>query len=174
MDRHYQITFQLLDLQDLKSVTLCGRSVLELGRKGVSPVFEYRGSQYNSNSQQYTKVNISQFTVGYLNATINRTTRHAQPEIGPDGSSQTRQNPRVDWYGSGFGPPRLSGSGFWTVLEPNRPGFAGQTRTAGRLPGPVANTSSILQIHPLQPRIAPVYSKCASHFRVHISCYQWS
>ena len=68
-------------------------------------------------------------------------TRNAEPEIGTDGSSQTRQNPRVDGYGSGFGPPRVCGSDFWTVLEPNRPVFAVQTRTAGGLPGPVANTS---------------------------------
>jgi len=68
-------------------------------------------------------------------------TRNAEPEIGTDGSSQTRRNPRVDGYGSGFGPPRVSGSGFWTVLEPNRPGCAVQTRIAGGLPGPVANTN---------------------------------
>jgi len=58
-------------------------------------------------------------------------TRNAKLEIGTDGSSQTWRNPRVDGYGSGFGPPRVSMSGFWTVLEPNRPVFAVQTRTAG-------------------------------------------
>jgi len=73
--------------------------------------------------------------------TINRKTRNAEPDIGTDGSNLTRQNQRVDGYGSGFGPPRLSRSGFWTVLEPNRPVFAGQTRTAGRLPGPIADTA---------------------------------
>jgi len=61
-------------------------------------------------------------------------TRNAEPVIGTDGSSQTWPNPRVDWYRSGFGPPRVSGSGFWTVLEPNRPVFAVQIRTAGGLP----------------------------------------
>jgi hypothetical protein len=70
-------------------------------------------------------------------------TRNAEPEIGTDGSSQTRRNPRVDGYGSGFGPPRVCGSGFWPVLEPNRPGFAVQTQTAGALPGLVANTSRV-------------------------------
>jgi len=68
-------------------------------------------------------------------------TQNAEPEIGTDGSSQTRRNPRVDGYGSGFGTPRVCGSGFWPVLEPNRPVFAVQTRTAGGLPGPVANTT---------------------------------
>ena len=67
-------------------------------------------------------------------------TRNAEPESGTDGSSQTRRNPRVDGYGSRFRPPRVCGLGFWTVLEPNRPVFAVQTRTAGGLPGPVANT----------------------------------
>jgi len=34
-----------------------------------------------------------------------------------------------------------SGSGFWLVLEPNRTEPQVKTRTAGGLPGPVANTS---------------------------------
>jgi len=67
-------------------------------------------------------------------------TRNTEPEIGTDGSNQTRRNPPVGRYGSGFGQPRVSGTGFWTVLEPNRPVFAVQTWTAGGLPGPVANT----------------------------------
>jgi len=67
-------------------------------------------------------------------------TRNAEPEIGTNGSGQTRRNLRVDGYGSGFCPPRVCGSGFWTVLEPHRPVFAVQTRTAGGLPGPIANT----------------------------------
>jgi len=73
--------------------------------------------------------------------TINRKTRNTEPEIGTDRSSQTRENPRVDRYGSGFGPPRRCGSDFWTVLEPNRTVYPVQTRTAGGLPGPVANTT---------------------------------
>jgi len=72
-------------------------------------------------------------------------TRNTDPEIGTDGSSHTRRNPRVDGYGSGFGPPIVSGSGFWTVLEPNRPIFAVQTRTAGGLFRPVANTNPMHQ-----------------------------
>jgi len=141
MDSNEQITLYLFDLHDLKSLTLCWRSVLDLGRKGVSAPFDYKGSQYISNSQWYTKVNLLQLTVGYLNATINRKTRNAEPDIGTDGSSQARQNPRVHRYGAGFRPPRLSGSAFWTGLELNQPVFAGQTQTAGGLPGPVANTS---------------------------------
>ena len=61
-------------------------------------------------------------------------TRNAEPEIGTDGSSQTRRNLRVDGYGSGFAPPRVSMLGFWTGLEPNRPVFPFQTRTASGLP----------------------------------------
>jgi hypothetical protein len=67
-------------------------------------------------------------------------TRNAQPEMGTDGSSHSRQNPQVDRYGSGFGQPRVSGSGCCTGLEPNRPVFAVQTETAGGLPGPVATS----------------------------------
>ena len=67
-------------------------------------------------------------------------TRDTELEIGPDGFSQTRRNLRVDWYGSGFGPLRVSGSGVWPGLEPNRPVFVVQTWTAGRLPGPIAHS----------------------------------
>jgi len=68
-------------------------------------------------------------------------TRNTEPEIGTDRSSQTWRNLQDDGYGSEFGPPRVCGSGFWTGLEPNRQIFAVQTQTAGRLPGPVANTT---------------------------------
>ena len=79
-------------------------------------------------------------------------TRNAEPEIGTDGSSQTWRNLPVDGYGSGVGLPRVSGSGFLMVLEPNRPGFAVQTRTAGGLPGPVANTKlSYSDFDPMGP-----------------------
>jgi len=160
MDSNNEIRFWSLDLQDLKSLTLCWRSVSELGHKGVSPVFEYEGSLYNSNSQWYPEVNILQLTVGYLNATINRKTRNAEPDIGTDGSSQTRQNPQVDWYGSRLGLPRLSGSGFWMVLELNRPVFAGQTWTAGRSPGPVANTSQCCSVVFQPAKSEPDYLEC--------------
>jgi hypothetical protein len=71
-------------------------------------------------------------------------TQNAEPEIGTDGSSQTRQHRPGDGYGSGFGPPRVSGSGSWTGLEPMRPICAVQTQTAGGLPGPIANTTNTL------------------------------
>jgi len=69
-------------------------------------------------------------------------TRNAEPEVGTNGSSQTRQDPRVPGYGSGIGLPRVRGSGFWTGLKPNWPVCAVQIRTAGGLPGPFANTIS--------------------------------
>jgi len=58
----------------------------------------------------------------------------------PTALAQTRQNPRVDGYGSGFGPTRRCVSDFWTVLEPKRTVFPVSTRTAGGLPGPIADT----------------------------------
>jgi hypothetical protein len=48
-------------------------------------------------------------------------TRNAEPDIETNRSSQTCRNPRVDRYGPGFRPPRVSESGFWTGLELNRP-----------------------------------------------------
>jgi hypothetical protein len=86
------------------------------------------------------RVNILHITVRYQNATINRNTRKAEAEIEPNGSSQSQRNPQVDGYGYGFGPPRGCGSGLWSVLEPNQTVYSFQTRTAGGLPKPVANT----------------------------------
>jgi hypothetical protein len=68
-------------------------------------------------------------------------TQNAEPEIGTDRSSQTWQNLLVDRYRSRFGQPTFNKSGFWTGLEPNRPGFAVQNLIASRLPGPVATTT---------------------------------
>ena len=79
-------------------------------------------------------------------------TRNAEPEIGTAGSSQTRRNPQVDGSGSGFDLPRVSGSGFWTGLEPNRPVFVVQTRTVGGLPTPVANTRKCVVTVKFEPR----------------------
>jgi len=68
-------------------------------------------------------------------------TRNAEPEIGTETSSRIWQNPQLDGCGSRFGPPTVSRSGVWMGLEPNWPIYAVQTPTAGRLPGPVANTT---------------------------------
>jgi len=70
---------------------------------------------------------------------MNSETWYAELDIESDGSSHTRQKQWVDGYLSGFGLPIVSGSCFWAGLEPNRPIFPVQTRTAGGLPGPVAN-----------------------------------
>jgi hypothetical protein len=62
-------------------------------------------------------------------------------EIGTDGSGQSQQNPRVDAYGSGFGPAKPGRSGFWTVQKRNRINFAVPTQTSGGLPRPVVITN---------------------------------
>lgn len=68
-------------------------------------------------------------------------TRNMEPDIGTVLSGVTWRNPLVKWYLSAFGLPRHSGSGFWSGLELNGPVFAVQTRTAGGLPRPIANTN---------------------------------
>jgi len=95
----------------------------------VTECISHQGGQYIQNEQWHTIVNISRLAVGYLNATMTSTTRNVKPGIGPDGFGQTWQNPWVDRYGAWFGPPRCSGSGFWTVLECNRTVYPVQTRT---------------------------------------------
>jgi len=133
---------RLLMMQDQKSLTRHWLSCLGWGKERVSLVFSYKGGWFIRKGQWCAKVNILRLTVGYLNATINRKTRNTELDIGTDGSSQTRQHPRVDRYGFRFGPPRCCWSGVWTVLEQNRTVFPVRTRTAGRLPGPVANTTA--------------------------------
>jgi len=81
------------------------------------------------------------------------TTPGTEPEIGTDGSSQTRHNARLDMYRSGIGAPRPSRSGFWSGVELNKTVFPVQIRTAGTLPGPVANTSRQCLRRPLS--VAP-------------------
>jgi len=81
----------------------------EWGRERLSTCFLYKGCQYNRKWQCSTILNILQLAVRYLNATINRKTQNAEPEIGTDGSSHPRQNSWIDAYGSVFGPPRSSG-----------------------------------------------------------------
>jgi len=63
---------------------------------------------------QYWTINSSISECNYTCEIRNTTT-----EIGTDGSSQTQQNPRVDRYRSRYGPPRVSGWGFWTGQEQN-------------------------------------------------------
>jgi len=79
-------------------------------------------------------------TLGFVNVSIKRNTRKREPEIGPNGSSQTRQNPQDDGYEYGFGLQQSCGSGLWKVLEQNQSVYPVQTQTVGGLSGPVANT----------------------------------
>ena len=127
-------------LLDSRSWMLHGSSFSGWCREHVFLVFDYKGSQYIKQRQWCTEVNILQLSVGYLNETVNRTTRIPEPEFGTDGSNHTRRYPRVDGYGSEFGSPRRSSWGFWTGLEANWTIFVIQTPTAGRLPGRVDNT----------------------------------
>jgi hypothetical protein len=64
-------------------------------------------------------------------------------DIGTSRSSQTHPNLSVDTYRSGLGPSSVSGSGFWTGLDPNRTVVVVQIRTTGVLPGHVATTSEV-------------------------------
>jgi len=135
-----QCPLRLPSMQDLTSLMLRWCSFPGWGRERLSTYFDHKGGRYIPKEQCRTIVNILQLTVGHLNATINRTIWNSKPKIGPDSSCQTLQNPFVDRYGAGFWPPRSRRMGFQTVLDPNRTVFPVQTRTAGGLPGPVANT----------------------------------
>jgi len=104
----FPVIFILQIVQDGKSWMLHSSSYWGRGRELVSLLFHYKGSQYIKQRQWCSKVNNLQLTVGYLNATINGITRKPEPEIGIHGSSQTRQNRRVDRYRYGIGLPSNS------------------------------------------------------------------
>jgi len=80
----------------------------------ISVLFDHHGGQYIQNIQRRTNVNIWHLTVAYLIATLNNETENAQPEIWTDRSSQSRPNPCIDRYGSGFAPRTGSRSGCWS------------------------------------------------------------
>jgi len=132
------LTPRLPKLHNQQSLTLHWSSFSPWGRACVSDCFDYSGTQYIKKWQRCTNVNILRIKVAYLNATIDSKTHNAELEIWSDGSSQAQRNLRVGGYWSGFGPPRGRGSHFWSVPEQNRPVFAVQTRTAGRLPRHIA------------------------------------
>ena len=133
-------------MQNHQWLTLHWRSFSEWGSERLSTCLLYEGCQYIRKWQCGTIVDILKLTVGYLNTTIRRKTRNAEPEIGTNRSSQTRQNPQVEVYQSGFGSPRRSRTAFCTGLELNWPIFRVRTWTAGTLPGSVANTTNIWQM----------------------------
>jgi len=126
-------------------------------REPLSTSFDHNGGHFIQKEHCRTIITISRFTVGYLNATINSATWNATPEIGPDGSSQTRRDLLVDRHRAGFGQPWNSGSGFWMVLELNRTIFPVQTQTAARWPGLVFNTN--LTITSFMNSSEPVFLK---------------
>ena len=63
------------------------------------------------------------------------------------GPGTTRPNNRGFMSGLGKNLPSQRGSGFWPGNEHNRTEPPVKTRTAGRLPGPVANTRSTQRLH---------------------------
>jgi len=141
MNIYNQLPLRLPKVEDQKSSTRRWLSLSGWGREWFLLVFNHKGGQYIRKGQRYTNVDILRLAIGYLKETINGKNRIPEPEIGTAGSSQTRQDPRVDGYGSAFRPPRCSGAGFWTGLELYRIVLAVRTWTTGGLPGPVANTT---------------------------------
>ena len=130
-------------MQDQKSLTHHWLTCSGWGRERVSLVFGFKGGRYIRKGHWLTKVNILWLAVEYLNPTRNGKTRNTEPEIGTEESTGTWQNPRVDRSVFGFGPPRCSGPGFWTVLELNHSVLAVRTWTAAKLPSPVVYTNCL-------------------------------
>jgi len=116
-----QFPLRLPKMQDQRSLTRCWLSFSGCGRDRVSLVFDFKDGQFIGIGHEHTNVNILGLAIGYVNATINRKTRKQEQEIETDGSCQTRKNQWVNEHWSGFGLPRLSGSGVrqgrnWTEI----------------------------------------------------------
>jgi len=111
---------QFPDLQNRQSWTFYCLWFSSWNRELVSRVFDNRGGQYIIIKRWYTKFNILQFTVGYLNATIYAKIWKPEPQSQSDGPSQTRPIPRIDGYRFRYGPQTSMGLGFWTNLELNK------------------------------------------------------
>jgi len=90
-----QLPLRISKLQDKKSLNRRWLSFSGWGRERFSVVVDYKGGQYIRTGQQYTNVNISRLTTEFVNPTINRNSWKPEPEIGTDGYSQSRQNPRL-------------------------------------------------------------------------------
>jgi len=124
---------RLLMMQDQKSLTHCWLSCSGWTRERFSFVFSYKGGWFIRNWQWRAKVNILRLAAGYLNATMNWKLRNTEPEIGTDGSSQTRHHLQINGYRSGIGRPWYCGSEFWRFLNRTELFFRSE-------PGSVANT----------------------------------
>jgi hypothetical protein len=135
-----QSPLRLLKMHDQKSLTHHCHSFSEWVSVCASCGSHYKGSQFVGTGQQHTKVNIVRSAAGYLNLAINRRTRWPEPGIGTDGSRQTVQNPWLMGMGLGLASKELKGLGFGPVLEPDWNVSRVQSRTAGWLPRPIANT----------------------------------
>jgi len=124
-------------MQDMKSLTLHWSSFPGRSTECVSPLYDYQGGQYIQKEQWHTIINILRFTVGHLNVTINRQTHHAAQEIGPDGSSLTQRNPRLDRYRSWIVPPPCSGLGVSQVWNQTETCFLSKPGWLAGFPDPL-------------------------------------
>jgi hypothetical protein len=103
---------ELLMMQDHKSYTPRWLRCTGWGTRCVSFVFSYIHGRFIRKGRWYSKGNILQLIVDYLNGTINRKSHNTEPEIGTDGSSQMQPNPWVDRYRSWFPRQEAAGWGF--------------------------------------------------------------
>jgi len=87
IDRCDQAPLRLPKMQDYQLLTLDWRSFSGWGSEHLTTCLLYKCYQYIRKLQCSTIVNIVQWPVGYLNATINRKTRNAERHIEHDGSS---------------------------------------------------------------------------------------
>jgi hypothetical protein len=78
--------------------------------------------------------------VADLDATINVKPEPQNRRLEPTGLAKPSETRGLTGMGPGLALQESAGRVFWMGLEPNWPVFVVQTRTAGALPGPIANT----------------------------------
>jgi len=124
---HNQLPLRSPKIQNHTLFMLCLYLFPWCGRECISLSFDYQCGQYTQRKQWCTSIDILWLRVGYLNATINRTTQTPAPKIGPHRSTGNKTYPSVDGCGSLFGSarhpannlPNADGMGDWYWAVPN-------------------------------------------------------
>jgi len=111
---------QLPALQDQK-VDAPLPLIFRMGQGACLSCFKYRGGQYIKNGEWRTVVGISRLGVGYLNATINRTTWKPELAIGTQGVPNPGETRGSIGRGPGLDCQDAAGRGFGQFLNQIKP-----------------------------------------------------
>jgi len=137
MDACDQAPLILPKMQDQISLTLCWRSFSGCGWACEYASFPHQGGEYVENEACSTNVNILQFTVAYLNATINVKPEMQNRRLEPTGLAEPGETRGLT--GTGLGPAlqESAGRGFGRVWNRTDPFLRSKPRPVAGYPYPL-------------------------------------